>query len=223
MKSGSFPPLATIRRDPWAPLKQAGQRRSFRNKDILFRAGDPADELYLLEQGQVRLFNNSAHGRSLTLSVVEAGDIFGEMVLFPGQRRASHAQALSDGSLYAVPRHLLERLLTSEPALALQIMENLGRRLQAVERRLGDLVFKSVPERLAALLVDMADPAGRRGPGPTRLPHRYTHQQLADMINTHRETVTKVFNRFRDDRLLEFDRRSIVLLDMERLREMALR
>jgi len=223
MKSGSLPPLATIRRDPWLLLKQAGRRHPFHKKDVLFRAGEPAEELYLLDQGRVRLFNNSAQGRSLTLSVVEAGDIFGETALYPDQHRASYAQALSDGFLYAIPRRWLERLLADNPAMALQIMENLGRRLQAVERRLGDLVFKSVPERLAALLVDMAGPAGQRGLGPTPLPHRYTHQQLADMINTHRETVTKVFNRFRDDRLLEFDRHSIVLLDMERLREMALR
>lgn len=223
MKSGSLPQLSTIRRDPWASLKQVAQRRPFQKKQSLFRLGDPAEELYLLDQGRVRLYNDSAQGRSLTLSVVEPGDIFGEMVLFPGHRRASHAQALSDGVLYALPRRQLERLLEREPALVMEVMENLGRRLQAVERRLGDLVFKSVPERLAALLLDMAGSAGQHGSGPMRLPHRYTHQQLAEMINTHRETVTKVFNRFRDDRLLEFDRRNIVLLDMRRLREMALR
>lgn len=223
MKSGSFPSMFKIAHDPWAALRRAAERRTFRKKEMLYEVGGPANELYLLEQGRVRLFNKSAQGRNLTLSVVEPGDIFGELALFPNRHWASHAQALSDGVLYAVPSRKLQALLEQDPTLVLRVMENLGRRLQAAERRLGDLVFKSVPERLAALLLDMVGPAARQGRGPARLPNRYTHLQLAEMINTHRETVTKIFNRFRDDRLLEFDRRGIVLLDMERLREMALR
>lgn len=223
MKSGSFPSLFKTQQDPWAALKRAAERRSFRKKQMLYRSGNTADELYLLEQGRVRLFSNSAQGRNLTLSIVEPGDIFGEMALFPGKPRGSHAQALSDGVLYAVPRRQLTLLLEQDPTLVVRVMENLGQRLQAVERRLGDLVFKSVPERLAALLLDLAGPAAEKSRGPTPVPNRYTHLQLAEMINTHRETVTKIFNRFRDDRLLEFDRQGIVLLDMERLREMALR
>jgi len=223
MRTGSFPPLFQKKRDPWAALKKTGQSRSFNRKDMLARVGDSADELYLLEKGRVRLFSSSPQGRNLTLSIVEAGDIFGEQVLFPGQNWVSDAQALSDGVLYAIPRQNLELLLEQEPNLVLQIMENLGQRLQAVERRLGDLVFKSVPERLAALLLDLIGPKARQSDGPTPVPNRYTHLQLAEMINTHRETVTKVFNRFRDDEVLDFDRQKIILLDMERLREMALR
>jgi CRP-like cAMP-binding protein len=204
-------------------LKQSAQRRTFSRKDMLARVGDSAHELYLLQEGRVRLFSHSPQGRNLTLSIVEPGDIFGEQVLFPKQNWVSDAQALSDGVLYAIPRHKLELLLEQEPDLVLRIMENLGQRLQAVERRLGDLVFKSVPERLAALLLDLVGPKARQSEGPTPVPNRYTHLQLAEMINTHRETVTKVVNRFRDDRLLDFDRKGIVLLDMDRLREMALR
>jgi CRP-like cAMP-binding protein len=223
MRIGSFPQLVKSSRDPWVSLKQVARRRSFHKKEMLYHDGDPAQELYLLDRGRVRLFNHSSQGRKLTLSVVEPGDIFGEMALFAAGRLVGEAQALSDGALYAVPRRDLEILLKRDSQLVLLVMENLGRRLQAVERRLGDLVFKSVPERLAALLLDMAGPVGWQSHGPTPLPYHYTHQQFAEMINTHRETVTKVFNRFRDDHLLDFDRHNIVLLDMERLRAMALR
>lgn len=223
MQRGPFPHLAAVRPDPWSKLKQAARRKAFHRGEVLFQAGRPAGELYLLERGRVRLFSRSPQGRNLTLSVVEPGDIFGEQALFPRRNWTSHAQALTDGVLYALPRQKLEELLRDDPTLVLQILENLGKRLRSVERRLGDLVFKSAPERLAALLLDMVDPSARKGSGPTRLPFRYTHQQFAEMINTHRETVTKIFSRFRDDRLLDFDRDQIVLLDMERLREMSLR
>ncbi len=223
MQRGPFPHLAAVRPDPWWRLKQAARRRTFHRGEVLFQAGRPADELYLLERGRIRLFSRSPQGRRLTLSVVEPGDIFGEQALFPRGARTSHAQALTDGVLYALSRQRLEELLWEDPTLVLQVLENLGKRLRSVERRLGDLVFKSAPERLAALLLDMVDPRVRQSSGPTWLPFRYTHQQFAEMINTHRETVTKIFSRFRDDRLLDFDRDQIVLLDMERLREMSLR
>ncbi|MBN1484511.1 MAG: Crp/Fnr family transcriptional regulator [Chloroflexia bacterium] len=223
MRSGSHPPLSMTRRDPWAPLKQAARERTFENKDFLYLAGDRAGELYLLAKGRVRLFKHSSHGRNLTLSIVEPGDFFGVKALFPGGRHQNHAQALTKVRVHAIPRRHLAVILEKDPSLALLLLENLSQRVQSTERRLGDLAFKSVPQRLAALLLDLAAPNLHRSYGPTRLPHRYTHQQLAEMINTHRETVTKIFNRFRDDNLLQFDRRSIVLLDVNRLQEMALR
>ncbi|MGC8873583.1 MAG: Crp/Fnr family transcriptional regulator [Chloroflexia bacterium] len=223
MQRGSHPMLPRVARDPWEVLKRVAERRRFRSREMLFRRGMRADELYLLEEGRVRLFRRSPEGKQLTFSIVEPGDLFGEMVLLPEGRRESDAQALTPGVLYAVPRHALEQMLSQDPTLPLAIMENLGRRAQALERRLGDLVFKSVPQRLAALLLDLAGPAASRAQGPARLPHRYTHQQLAEMINSHRETVTKVLQDFRNDRLALASRQGIVLLDMERLREMALR
>lgn len=223
MRRGSHPPLPRAQRDIWAPLKEIARERSFSKKDLLYLAGDRAGMLYLLERGRVRLFKHSDQRRTLTLSIVEPGDFFGVNALFSHGRHESHAQALNDGMAYAIPRRQLRVLLERDPSLALFLMENLGQRAQATERRLGDLAFKSVPQRLAALLLDLAGPAVVREQGPAQLPHHYTHQQLADMINTHRETVTKIFGRFRDNDLLEFDRRKIILLDTERLREMALR
>lgn len=223
MRRGSHPPLTITRKDPWASLKRIAREKRFRKKDIIYLAGDRAGELYLLEEGRVQLFKHSSQGRNLTLSIVEPGDFFGVRALFPAGRHQNHAQAISDGLAYVIPRRHLAVVLEKDPALAMLVMQNLTQRVQTTERRLGDLAFKSVPQRLAALLLDLAGPSLRQTHGPTRLPHRYTHQQLAEMINTHRETVTKIFNRFRDDNLLQFDRRAIVLLDVTKLREMAMR
>ena len=86
MRRGSHPPLPRTRRDPWVDLKKTARQRSFKKKDLLYYAGDRAGELYLLESGRIRLFKHSQQGRNLTLSVVEPGDLFGEMALFAGGR-----------------------------------------------------------------------------------------------------------------------------------------
>ncbi len=222
MRRGSSPPVGVVQSSIWPKIGRVAREKRFRKGDLLYLAGDRADALYLLEEGRVRLFRYS-NGRALTLSIVEPGDFFGVKALFPRGRREGHAQALSDGRLYAIPRRHLEVLLEQYPSLSLVIMENLGRRVRTVERRLGDLAFKSVPQRLAAALLDLAGPTVQKQAGPVRLPHRYTHQDLAEMINSYRETVTKIFQNFRRARLVASDREGITLLDLERLQEMALR
>lgn len=209
-------------RDTWASLRQIARERTFREDDFIYLAGDRAGELFLMEEGRIRIFKHSAQRRTLTLNIVEPGDFFGVKALFPRSRHESHAQALTDGMAYAIPARQLEVRMEQNPRLAMTVMENLGRQVQTTERRLGDLALKSVPQRLAAVLLDLAGPAAQRTE-PTRLPHRYTHQDLANMINSHRETVTKVVKRFRQAELLSADRQGIVLLDMSGLREMALR
>ena len=223
MRSGSLPTLLPRHRDPRVGFRQVGSRRAFETGETLYQAGDPARELYLLESGRVRLSWSSAKGRSLTLSIVESGDVFGELAMLPMRRQTGRAQALTGGVVLSIPQRQVEALVRSTPEWVLPIVENLGRRLQTTERRLGDLVFKAVPNRLAGLLLDLLGPGAGLRPGPARLPDHYTHAELAEMISTYRETVPKALNRFQDDRLLKLDRKGILLLDMPRLREMALR
>jgi len=223
MRTGLQSPPVLSWRDFQPLLEETVRKRSFQRKAFLCRAGAEATELYLVEEGRVHLFTRSSQGRTLTLNIVEPGDFFGASALSSQPCHKGWAQALTDGRLYAIPRRHLGMLLRRKPGLAALMIENLGKQIRKAERRLGDLAFKSVPQRLAALLLDMLEPLTARGQGPAYLPHRYTHQQMAYMVNSQRETVTRAFGRFRDDRLLDFDQRRIVLLDIQRLREIALR
>lgn len=223
MRSGRTPPLPIRRQEGWAKLRRVGLHRRVRKDAILYLVGDRAGELYLLEEGRVRLFLHSPQRRQLTLSIVEPGHLFGVKALFPRGRHENHAQAISAARICAIPRWQLQEVLAKNPVLALLVMENLGQRVQERERRLGDLVFKSAPGRLATLLLDLAGPPIRGGRSPLRLKNRYTHQQLAEMINMNRETVTRIIGSFRKDDVIDLDRGVVVLLDMKRLRQLASR
>ena len=99
-------------------------------------------------------------------------------------------------------------------------LELLGQHRLTVSRRIDEVAFKSVPARLASVLLEMSadQPAGTQ---PEQRVPRRTHQQLAEMINAYRETVTKVINQFRDARLLDIDHSGITLLNPSRLRELS--
>lgn len=206
----------------WKWLEPYGSVQSFRRHSFIYTPSQSVHALYLLQSGQVSLQMLSANGRVLTLWVVEAGQVFGHSVLAGSRTYDTFAEAVKPTRIVAVPRESVLQALASEPALGLALIEELGQHRLMVSRRLNEVAFKSVPARLASLLLDMADANDEQlvNEQPSRLPHR-THQQLAEMINAYRETVTKVINQFRAAQLLDIDRSGITLLNLARLRELA--
>jgi len=185
---------------------------------VIYAPGQPAAELLLLRSGQVALYLLSAEGRTLTLRVLEPGQLFGHVAVGDGGPYDTFAEARTPIRFSRVARDEALRMIEREADLALRLLEDLGRHRLVVSQRLDEVAFKSVPARLASLLLDMAQREG--GAQTTRLPRR-SHRQLAEMINAYRETVTKVIKQFRAARLLEVDRSTITLLNRPRLEELA--
>ncbi len=211
--------MLTQRQNLWEQLEPYGTTASFRRRSLIYSPDQPAQALYLLHKGQVSLQLISAGGRALTLEVIEAGQLFGHSALAGARTYDTFAEAVKPTHTIAVGQSDVLRLMRSAPGLALALLEEIGRYRAIISRRLDEVAFKSVPARLASLLLEMAQSMPGAEPA-FRLPHR-THQQLAEMINAYRETVTKVINQFRAARLLDIDRSGITLLNPSRLRELA--
>jgi CRP-like cAMP-binding protein len=202
----------------WDELERCGVIRRFVKGGIIYAPDEPAAELYVIKDGRVGLNLFSSEGRTLTVRVVSVGDVFGHATLLTDGAYDTFAQALRPTTVAAIRRDDLEELMTNRPALALALMDDLGRHSQALSRCLENVAFKSVPGRLATLLLELAQPLSREEPANTG---RWTHQELADMINAYRETTTKVLNQFREAKLIDVDRRGVTLLDISGLRKVA--
>jgi CRP-like cAMP-binding protein len=183
---------------------------------------DSGDRLLILRRGRVRIYKLSPEGRALTLLVLQPAAIFGEMMLVDEWVQDSFAEAMTECVVGALGRDDLRRVLGSYPAVALRFMEVMSQRLRALERKLADVAFKSVPQRLAAVLLNLADqdPERSNHTGPPAVV-RYTHQQLAEMIGSYRETVTKAIGEFREAGLIRVEEEAIQLTDMARLQKLA--
>lgn len=189
---------------------------------IFYAPEDPAEQVFVLQRGRVRLYKLSPEGRALTLLVLEPPAIFGDMALADAARHDSFAEAMSDCTVGTLGRDALRAVLSANPALTLRLMAVLSRRLRAMERKLADIAFKSVPQRLAGVLLSLVDdqPGAQSAGTPAVL--RYTHQQLAEMIGSYRETVTKAIGEFREAGLIRVEEDAIYLTDVARLREVTL-
>ena len=157
----------------------------------VYRSGEAGDTLFLLKKGRVQIVRESADGKRLVTAVLGPETFFGEMALV-GQRfpRDSTAEALEDAVVCVLSRQDLHRLIKEYPLVGIRFLEQISARLLESESMVEDFAFKSVSARLAGALLRLAedDPQGTV---------HSSHQELADMIGTHRETVTLALHDFR--------------------------
>ena len=192
---------------------------------VFYSPEDASEVLFILKVGRVRIYRLSADGKALTTAMIDAGTIFGEMAILGQGMHDSYAEALTPCVLCLMSRDDVKRLLLGDQRIALRITETMGRRLLEAERRLSDFAFKSLPERIATILMTLAEREPSRfsiWPGRASRPElRFTHEQLAEMVGTHRETATKVLNDWREQGLIELKRGKVVLIDLEALRRLS--
>src|SRR5262249_28266422 len=140
----------------WGQVAQGRDAVSYARGNIIYTPDQPAESLLLLSSGQVGLHLSSDEGRALTLRVIEPGQLFGQIALAEGGAYDTSAEALAPVTVYPISRAELLPMIERDPALGLALIEDLGHHRQAVSHLFDEVAFKSVPARLATLLLDMA-------------------------------------------------------------------
>lgn len=187
------------------------EMRTCRKGQILYAQEDRAEVLFLLKRGRVQIYRLTPTGKRLELSIVEPGTFFGEMPLLGESLRHAYAEASEDALVCVMSRIDVERLMREHPQVALRMIEALGRRLALCEARLEEVAYRSVPARLAAVLLRLSnETAGEE--------LRITHQEVGDLIGALRESVTKVLDEFQRAGLVELCRGRITVRDVTGLR-----
>lgn len=195
--------------------------RRLEGGEIFYGPHDRSERLFLLQKGKIRIFRTTPEGRELTLAVVEAGTVFGEMALTGQQLEGAYAQAMEPSQVSTMAREDLERLVLEKPEVGLKIMQVLSERLRRYETRLEDVTMKDVRSRLAGIIVILVESEGVRTGTGYRIPAHYTHERLGTMIGANRVAVTRAFGLLQDEGVVELRRRLIFVSDIEALRRSA--
>jgi CRP-like cAMP-binding protein len=180
---------------------------------IFYRPEDTGEVIFILKKGTVQLYRISTEGKKLVIYTLGDGALFGEMSLLGQRMHNTFAEAMTDCTICVMNRNDLEQLILARPQIALRILEITGNRLRETEEQLESLAFKSIPSRLAALLLRLA------GDGDEVV--GLTHQDLAEMIGTYRETTTQTLNDMKAEGILEIGRRRLTILDKDALKQIA--
>lgn len=195
--------------------------RHLEKGQIFYTPQEKNEWLFMLKKGRVRIYRLSPDGHELTLTVVSAGAVFGEMSLTAQRLESAYAEAQEPVVVCAMQREDLERLIREKPQVGLKIMQTLSESLSQAEDLVEDLALKEVPARLASLILRLVENEGVINAEGPKIPTRYTHRQLAAMIGSKRETVTKAFALLQQAGVVELQRRRIQVLDPESLERIA--
>jgi len=197
------------------------QHVRYEKGETIYFPGDPSDTVYTLHDGRVRLDYLDESGKRLTFAIVGPGQVFGETALAGEEKRRWIAEAMEDTTLCIVHKNDLMRFAERNPKFALTITKLIGSRMVEIENKLENLLFRDVRARLANTLLALAREHGTEADGGVRIELGLTHQELARLIGSTRETTSATLGDLEDEGLIQKRRGEIVLTDMERLRGLA--
>ncbi|MBI2222264.1 MAG: Crp/Fnr family transcriptional regulator [Acidobacteria bacterium] len=185
----------------------------------IYLPGDPSQHVYVVKVGAVKIVGSSPEGSEVILALLMPGDILGELALLGDDEPQEHrAEAVDDTVLCEVPRELMFRLIEETPAFGRHVSKLVGLRLRTFRTRVGELLGKSAPARLAHAILELSDQHGIRDGGGVLLPLRLSQGDLGKLVGLTRETVNGILQVWRHQGVMEMDRRSIRLRDPDRLR-----
>lgn len=193
----AIPLFAGVDREDLEVLASHLIERRFPKNTSIVEEGLPGDYMYIIRSGRVKVTKLSEEGREKIMGFLEAGDFFGEMALLDRSPRSASVKTLGEVRLLALSRRDFLDVLRKSPDVSMAVIAELSRRLREMDEQASSLSFQRVKDRARGLLGRIArDPApipGRRMTPPL------THQQIADMIGTSRETVTRVLKELREE------------------------
>jgi len=184
-----------------------------KKRQPIYLPGDPANTVYLLKKGRVKISSTAPSGKEVTFDILEPGEIFGELEVLEGSPRETLAETLDDALICAIRREDFDRYLRQHPDMTLKLTKLIGLRLRKIHNRVEDLVFRAVPARLAHLLQKLSKTDGVPDGAGIRLWVKLTHQEMANLIGCSRETVSTTLGQFREQGLIRMDGRSITVVN----------
>lgn len=204
-----------------ARVEPSCRSRQFKRGEPIYLPTEQADAALLLAEGRVKIGSLTADGKQAILAFIEPGELFGELAVLDGGPREEFAQAAEKSTVILLPANVMQGLVESNPSVAVGITKLIGFRRRRIERRLRSLLFRSNRQRLVSLLLELAEQYGEAIDEGTKLRIKLSHQDMASIIGSTRETVTVVLGDLQEEGLVSVGRRQLVIADVGRLNQAA--
>jgi len=202
-------------------VKAMNEKHTFnaytKNQFIYFQQ-ESANHIYMVAKGRVKIGHYLSDGKEVVKSILTTGELFGELALAGEETRKDFAQSMdNDTTICPLSIEELKNLMFQDKELSFKILKLVGLRLMKLERKLELLVFKDARTRVIEFLKDMAAWKGKKVGFETLVPTTLTHKDIASLTGTSRQTVTTILNELKEKNLINFDRKKILIRDLEKL------
>ncbi len=198
-------------------FRQGHEPKDYKAGEYIYLPDEYSDTIFFITKGRVKIGTYSDAGKEITKAILAPGEVFGELSLIGEDKRRDFALAMEDTETCFVKAEQMKNLLRDYNGLTWFMMKVMGGRVMKMEKRLESLVFKDSRTRIVEYLKELAREKGQRVGYEMLVRNFLTHQEIANMTATSRQTVTTVLNELRNDNVITFNRKRLLIRDMEKL------
>jgi len=191
--------------------------RTYKRGEYIYLPDEHADKIFFLTEGRVKIGTYNMEGKEITKAILNQGEVFGELSIIGEKQRRDFAYAMDETQVCILTTHEMQELMRDYSGLGLFLMKIMGSRVLQMEKRLESLVFKDSRTRVVEFLYNLAQEKGQRVGYEMVIRKFITHQEIANLTATSRQTVTTVLNELRNKEIIKFDRRRLLIRDLDKL------
>src|SRR4051794_32249651 len=201
------------------PIVKIAQTRFYRHKMYVFMQEDLLDRVFFIHSGKIKICKTDYSGKEQLVSVLEAGEMFPHAGFFRRGNFPAHAEVMEDANLIFIPIDKFEEILISYPELCIKLFKVLGEKIVDLQGRLEAQVLHNTFEQIILLLIRLCKSNGEKKDEIFKLTTQFTNRELANMIGTSRETVSRTINQLKKKDYIMQDNEGFYLLDREALKQ----
>lgn len=210
-----------MRDEEYKMIDQYSSMREIKKGEILYLQGASDKKAYILKSGAVKITKVTQQGNEIILDIFSGGTIFGEMSFVEAQERDESAVVVEDGLVCIMKKDDFDRLVQMVPGLSVKMTKMMGLKRWKIENKLLDLLYRTVEQRLAKTFLNLLEDFGVPHEGGYLLQIKLTHKDYADLIASTRETVTATLNKMKNDGLIDFKDKYVIIRAQNKLEDLA--
>lgn len=212
------PLLKNLPDDVRTKIKEKGEKSNYPSEDIIFDREDPGKKFYAVLEGLVKItIPDPVSERNKTLALLGPGEVLGEMAVLSDNTRSGRATAARRTQLFELDDTTFRSLMQEIPQLGINLSRILSKRLWNTDSEIQAVTFQTIPGRLASQLLRLSEQFGVSTSDGPKIDIELTHQELADIVGTNRETITRHLNKFKEKDIITTNDGKIVVKNQDRL------
>jgi len=193
-------------------MDQKSKMKKSSKREVIYFPEERSDNIYMLKEGKVKISRVSEDGKKMTLQLIGPGEIFGESSILGQEKRENIAEVVEDAVICSINRTMFQEMLANNPKMNLSINKFIGLRIRKIQAHVEDLVFKDAQERVIAFLKRYAKTFGKQMIDGWMVRPFLTHQEIADLTATSRQTVNSILNDLVNNQDIKYTRRYFQVL-----------
>lgn len=194
--------------------------REWKKQSHVFLQGDPLENVYFIYDGKIKIYKSDINGKEQIVAIAKKGEMFPHVGFFRKGDYPAYAEVLEPSTLIAIPISKFETVLIENPELCIKVFKVLGEKIVDLQNRLEEQILNNTYEQIIKLLIRLAQKHGKeKEDGTILLKSEFTNKDLANMIGTTRETISRTLTKMKKDELIEVDDEGNMIVDVEILME----